>query len=362
MRIAVLGAGNGGITMAVHLTLLGHEVSLYDKYEEAVNAFLRSKQIRLEGILGEQTVHIANVTTHLPEALVGAQMIMIVTPAYAHRELAEKLAPLLSPHLPVVLHPGRTGGALECRHVISNLQKKPCPPIAEAQTLLYACRKTGPASVALYGIKQEVDFAVLPADETPKVASLLCSIFPQFKPVHSVLETSLLNIGAIFHPAPTILNAGWIETTRGRFQHYIEGISTSVARVLEALDGERMKVAETLGIFSKSTVKWLKDVYGVEGADLYKAIQANSVYRGIQAPPSLDTRYITEDVPMSLVPLTELARLAGVETPAMDAVITLATLLHGRDYRTEGRTLERMGLSGFSVEELKQFVMKGECQ
>lgn len=361
MNIAVLGAGNGGLTMAAHLTLLGHAVCLYDKYEEAVSAFIQTKMINLEGILGTHTVTLTKVTTSLPEAIQGAEIVMIVTPAYAHRELAEQLSSLLDPQVPVVLHPGRTGGALEFRHVVSSSNKKNCPPIAEAQTLLYACRKTGPATVTLYGIKHEVDFAVLPAVETNRVGRTLCTLFPQFKAVSSVLETSLLNIGAIFHPAPTILNAGWIETTKGNFQHYREGISPSVAKVLEALDAERMEVAERLGIVTKSAVSWLMDVYGVEGKDLYTAIQSNKVYRGILAPPSLDSRYISEDVPMSLVPLAELARLVEVETPTMDAVITLANLMHGKDYRKEGRTLERLGLAGLSVEEVKKFVREGDA-
>lgn len=359
MNIAILGAGNGGVTMAAHLTLLGHQVSLYDKYEEAVSAYASTKQIQLEGVLGTHTVRLAKVTTRLQEAVESVEMIMIVTPAFAHRELAEQLSSLLDPKVPVVLHPGRTGGAMEFRYVVSTQRNQPYPPVAETQTLLYACRKTGTSSVTVYGIKHKVAFAVLPAEETDRVGRVLCGLFPQFKAVSNVLETSLLNIGAIFHPAPTVLNAGWIETTKGNFQHYREGISPSIARVLESLDAERIRVAEKLGVTTKSATSWLKDVYGVEGQDLYTAIQGNEVYRGIIAPPSLDTRYLSEDVPMSLVPLTELARLTGVKTPTMDSVIHLASVLHGKDYRKGGRTLERMGLAGMSVDQVKQFVQNG---
>lgn len=41
-------------------------------------------------------------------------------------------------------------------------------------------------------------------------------------------------MGSIFHPALTLLNAGWIETTHGDYQFYID-VSPSVARVLEVL-------------------------------------------------------------------------------------------------------------------------------
>ncbi len=35
--------------------------------------------------------------------------------------------------------------------------------------------------------------------------------YPQFKKANDVIETSINNYGAIFHPAPTILNSGHIE-------------------------------------------------------------------------------------------------------------------------------------------------------
>jgi opine dehydrogenase len=354
MNIAVLGAGNGGLAMAAHLSSLGHEVGIYDKFPEALAGFAEKKHIRLEGALGQKTAGLARVGTDILEIAKGAEMIMIVTPAFAHRELAEKLVPALNGNSLVVLHPGRTGGALEFAHTARS--SGTCPLIAEAQTLLYACRRTGPDTAAVYGIKREVDFGVLPASRTAEAAEKLRGVFPQFKPVSNVFESSLLNIGAIFHPAPTVLNAAWIEGTKGNFEHYMQGISPSVAAVLEKIDRERTGVAGALGVPTKTTVKWLEDVYGAKGADIYSAVQANDVYKGIKAPPSLDTRYISEDVPMSLVPLSELGRLAGAATPTMDAIIVMAGIMHRKDYRKEGRTLERMGLAGLTADKLKDFV------
>ncbi|MFA7421410.1 MAG: NAD/NADP octopine/nopaline dehydrogenase family protein [Melioribacteraceae bacterium] len=43
------------------------------------------------------------------------------------------------------------------------------------------------------------------------------------------------------------MNAGWIEEN-AEFQFYLDGVTESVGRVLEKIDCERKKVAETLGI------------------------------------------------------------------------------------------------------------------
>ena len=58
-------------------------------------------------------------------------------------------------------------------------------------------------------------------------------------------------------------------------------------------------------------------------------------FLGIKAQSSLDNRYLTEDVGYTLVLFTELARLAGVPTPTMDAVITIASVLLGRDFAAD---------------------------
>jgi opine dehydrogenase len=99
---------------------------------------------------------------------------------------------------------------------------------------------------------------------------------------------------------------------------------------------------------------------GVHGDSLYERIQSNEAYRGIKAPQTLRTRYLTEDVPCGLVPIVALARRAGLETPASHGVVDLACALLGRDFWSEGRTLGQLGLAGLSVEEIKRFVETGD--
>ena len=46
------------------------------------------------------------------------------------------------------------------------------------------------------------------------------------------------------------------------------------------------------------------------------------------------------------MPLSELARFADVATPAIDHLIHLCGVATAKDYRTQGLTIERMGLNG----------------
>ena len=166
-------------------------------------------------------------------------------------------------------------------------------------------------------------------------------------------------MGAIFHPALTILNAGRIESTGGDFQFYIDGATPSVARVLEVLDRERVTVAAAVGIRARTAQEWLKMAYDATGADLYEAIHNQSGYYGINAPPTLNHRYVFEDVPMSLVPLATLGQRYGVSVQGMDAIIRLACIIHRTDYWRRGRTLDKLGIEGLSVTELERYVNEG---
>jgi opine dehydrogenase len=293
----------------------------------------------------------------MAEALSGADVIMVTTPSTAHRDLGALMAPHLADGQVVVLNPGRTGGALEFRKALLDADLGSEPVIAEAQTLIYAARAVSRQKGHIFRIKNGVSLAALPSYWTPAVLGVLEAAFPQFIAGSNVLATSMENIGAIFHPALTILNAGWIEATGGDFDYYIQGITPSVAKILQRLDDERLAVARALGVRSVTAREWLYLTYDSPGSDLYEAIHNTSSYIGIKAPSTVDHRYISEDVPMSLVPIASIGAMLGAPTPTIDMIVELGSILHGRDYRAEGRTVERLGIAGLSVKEIHGLVM-----
>ncbi len=70
---------------------------------------------------------------------------------------------------------------------------------------------------------------------------------------------------------------------------------------------------------------------------------------------TLRTRYVLEDIPYSLVALRALAQVAGVETPCMDAIITLGNVILS-DVMEEGRTKKALGIDSMTKEELIKYV------
>lgn len=353
---AVLGAGHGGLAMAGHLSLKGFEVRLYNRTDANLEGVRWHGGVKVRGA-AEGFAPLALATSRLEEAVDGADVIMVVTPATAHRSLARGLAGCLAEGQTVILNPGRTGGALEFRRVLDEEKCRASIHLAETQTFLYAARAVSRHEVLILRIKDKVPLATLPAHHIPAVLALVNPAFPQFTAGTNVLATSLENIGAVFHPALTLLNAGWIEATSGKFDYYHDGITPAVASVLEAVDAERVAVARALGIGTHTARDWLYLSYGSPGSDLRQSIRNTSAYEGIRAPADIAHRYISEDVPMSLVPLASLGEALGIPTPGINLIIDLACLMHHTDYRSTGRTVETLGLSGLSVEQIGKLVV-----
>ena len=361
-RYTVIGAGHGGKAMAAHLALMGFPVTLYNRTPENVAVIKTRGGIELESYEGgpHGFGRLTSVTSDIEEALDRAEVVMVVVPSSAHARIAKAVASYLCGGQVIVLNPGRTGGALEFIQVLREQDCQADVIVAEAETLIYASRSDGPAQARIFSIKYSVPLAALPATRTPPVLERLHPAYPQFIDGASVLHTGLNNMGAIFHPALTLLNAGRIESTGGEFQFYIDGVTPSVARVLETLDRERVTVASALGIRARTALEWLKMAYNATGENLHEAIHNQQGYYGIKAPPTLSHRYITEDVPMSLVPIAALGRRYGVEVQGMDSVIRQASIIHRTDYWRRGRTLDKLGIERLSVGEVTRYVMEGE--
>ncbi|HWR12044.1 MAG TPA: NAD/NADP octopine/nopaline dehydrogenase family protein [Rectinemataceae bacterium] len=355
----VVGAGNGGLSMAGHLGLMGFEVRLYNRTDEHLNAVRWYGGVELEGAVeGFGPIHLA--TSSIQAAVEGADVVMIVTPSTAHYSLASAMAPFLRDGQVVVLNPGRTGGALEFNAVLRRSESKARPVIVEAQTFIYASRAVNRHKGHIYRVKNGVPASALPSHMTPDALAVLNQAFPQFTAGSNVLATSLENIGAVFHPALTLLNAGWIESTEGNFEYYIQGMSPAVAKVLERIDDERLAVSRALGIRTVSAREWLYLTYDSPGDTLCAAIKATTGYFGIKAPATISHRYIWEDVPMSLVPMSSIGAMLGIPTPTIDMIITLAEIMNGCDYRAVGRTVESLGIGGMNVEQIHRLVTEGD--
>ena len=350
MNVAVIGIGNGGQAIAGHLAINGHNVSLYGRNQAIVDRLNQKGGIQLEGcISGFGKINI--ITTDISKVIKGADVIMIVTTANGHHELASILTSYLETDQIIVLNPGRTGGAFEFRNVLMNNGFTKNVYIVEAQTLVYACRIIENGLVNIIGVKEKVFIASYPSSDRVYIEDKLHHLYNSFICVDNVLITSFENIGAVFHPSVILFNAASIE--RGHSFYFYRNMTSSIADFIELLDEERLQLGKSYGIDLIKVRDWISYAYsGVEGDSLQERMKSNPAYYDIHAPKSIRCRQILEDIPMGIVPLLGFGKVANVPMPLFIALLNICSSLLGIDFLKEGRTLKRMGFQDYSLNEI----------
>lgn len=368
MNVAVLGGGNGGYAMTADLTLKGHKVNMFEVPEFKANI----KPIKQRGgieIGGAAMTGFATpnmVTTDIGEALDGVDVVMVVVPAFGHKRMAELCAPHLEKGQIVALNPGGQFGALEFAKKLmeSGVDVINEVTVGETLSLYYACRRYGFAKVWVAHIKNNLPFAAMPSKNNERALNILNKIYPELVPGVSILETSLNSFNAWAHPPLIIFNAVGVEGGESLDDpklHQKIRSCTAVENVKKAMDAERISIAGVLGLETlplEGQNSWLERV-GWTGKALpwpFRTEDLSSSYRG----GTLKMRYLTEDIPYGLVPVASLGDMLDVPTPTLDAIITLASVILQTDYRREGRTVQKLGIPGLSVDELKEYVAEGQ--
>lgn len=368
-RVAILGAGNGGCAAAADLTRRGFQVSLYSRSEPRLAPFQELGGLHYTGVIGEGFAPLDRITTDLAEAIEGSELVIIITPATAHAPLIEQLHELLPENTPVWLNPGSTGGALHVAQLLRERHRADVA-VAETATLTYACRMQGPTTIWIKNEVTNLPFATIPGIRNQALLEQYRQLYPNLTPAPNALVTSLMNLNAIMHPVGMVMNAGWIEDTQGDFKFYYHGVTPAVARVIEAVDSERMALVTALQELTTLELPILPCIdffyqanYTTKEAwqtrSMYEALQASVPNRPTQAASSLNNRYLVEDVPFGLVPMITLAEWAGTATPTMVSVAQAASALMGVDYFATGLTLSKMGLDRITPRELERYLYTG---
>jgi len=349
--IALIGAGNVGQAIAGHMSLLGHDVRIFDRWGEDLKPIRDNGGIDLVGDVegrGEPAV----LTTDLKEAIDGAQVIVVAAPAYAHAYISGELAQTVEPTQLVLFQPGVLGSGVELGRKVADAGRLPCV-VAETPTSLYTCRLRSPAHVYIGAIKNSVPLAAVPSADTPKALQILNEFFGErYIAGADALSVGLSNCNPIYHVPPAVLNFKTVEDADRHPLHTL--VTPRIAEVIDQLDRERLALAEALGIESASFWNFLSTAYGVVDGTFVERIVQGYGRQAFPEPDSVRHRYFTEDVPFGLVTWSSLANEVGLSLPLVDSFVTLSSSLCGQDFVADGRTAESLGLQGAGVAGIRR--------
>jgi opine dehydrogenase len=360
-RIAILGAGNGGKTAAADLTLQGKRVHLFEfpEFHHNLEGLEAHRTLTATGaVCGEALLE--RVTSSLTEALEGVDTVMVCTQALAHERVARELAPLIRPDHLLILNPGSTCGALHFAHIFRKLGLKTLPTIIETSTLTYGCRAKGATAEVSVKVKR-VLYGALPGSAVDRVGPALEALYPGLVRGRSVLEAGLNNANPIIHPPITLLNAARIEKEGAGMRFYGDGVSPTVARMIQKLDEERMGLLRALGYPAQPDPLTCVEQGYAASTDYFECYGKGPGFIAFASPDTLDCRYFHEDIGMGLVMFCSLGEFLGIPTPTCEAFVRMGEVIMGIPYAAEGkRTFKALGLGGLSCGELMTFLETGQ--
>jgi opine dehydrogenase len=201
---------------------------------------------------------------------------------------------------------------------------------------------------------------VFPASQTGRAVRALAPLFPGLQPYPHALAAGLGAMNPIVHPPGVLMNAGRIEYSRGEFYFYEEGVTPGVVRVIEALDAERRALGAALGVDLLPVAEAFHAAgFGPKG-DLWAAINGSRMLTQLKAPGSLQTRWLSEDVPYGLRTWVELGDRLGVTLPVARALVTLGDAVMGTHSWQSGRSLADLGIDGLDRPTLERYLQTGE--
>lgn len=359
MAVVVLGAGNTGFSIAAKLALEGRDVVLWEheSFTASLAPIRERKQIKLLGAGGEGTATLVETTTDPRAALAAGDILLASVPSYAHRAFCGALLPHLRAEHLLALLPGNLGSLAFARRLRDAGGRA---LLAESDTAPYVCRKTAPDTATIWGVVPAMGIGVFPAARTGEAIERLTRCFPGVRPYPHAMAAGLGAMNPIVHPPGVLMNAGRIEHSRGEFYFYEEGVTPGIVRVIETLDDERRALGRAFDLTLLPVAEAFHAAgFGPKG-DLWAAINGSRMLTQLRAPGSLQTRWLSEDVPYGLRTWSELGRTVGVPMPVADALTALADRVMGSDSWATGRSLVDLGIAGMQREALIRYLTTGE--
>lgn len=400
--IAVLGAGAVGKAVGADSVLAGNRVHLYELPEFAESTL---KNIEKTGVVikatGQNNLYgfersgkavFDLVTTDITEAVKGARLIIVAVPSIAHNVFFEKLVPVLEDGMIVHIIPDNFG-SLKLRKKMRELNCHKNVIIGGWSSAPYGARvvKEGGVMTPYIEFKYRainLRGAALPSSdqdiflESSKAIGAFDAI-SQGDGVSggkTVLDIGFSNVNPVLHVPGTLLGASVMENfgrvfggnDRYQYSIYSHAYSESVAEVQHAFYLEQIKLAEAIGVdlqrYPKKNFLSRTSILGPEymGDDCIVPFDEQFPMAYGTGPFSIQDRYVTEDIPVGCHIYHELGKKYGVSTPVIDSMITLGSVMTGRDFYKTGLTLDDLDLAHLNSEQVLNyletgyFVKKGE--
>ena len=370
--IAIVGnsSRNVGIPMAGDLALGGHDVRLMlgaDRREslEAVRAAGGvSLEVPAERTLsGRSGLGTPRVLTDDPaEAVAGADLVVLDVEAQEIESRAAEIMPHLENGQVLYVNTHGYWPGLRLAPALRAANKAGVT-VVEGIAPNISARRAG-ATVTAYTLRSDVPVAAFPANRMSAAEPFLPLIMGSAELCRDVIETNFENLNLLVHPAMALLNVGYFDRAEAAgdpASFYGTGNTVHAGRLAEAMDAERPAACAAFGVRFRSLLEHIHRIYGGGGDTVHEAVKQSPVYSASgMLPPDIWRSWMGDDVPLAHVPFVLLSELAGVPVPLHRGFVDIVDALLGAESWKDGLNLERLGLAGMSVEQVRAYAETGD--
>lgn len=353
VKTGIVGTGNSARALAAYLSSRGHKVALLARNESKLSFLGEELKVKAEGKL-EGNYELSTAGTDAKAFADNSEVIFVATVTTAYADIARRLARFLSEKHPIILFSAKLGGTLLFENALKSAGCK-IGRIMETDAL-FACRiKEEDNSIWIRGFKNWTLFSSASKSKTQEDAELMKHFFPGLSAADNIIQRGLTDFGAIAHAPIMLANMNQISRQES-FRFYYDGMTSETIRLLESVEEEFSRIAIAYGSELISMKDLLNRYYTCDTSSLYSAMTSVPNYAYSMAPQTLQHRFLHEDICCTLVPARNLAELAGLKTAVIDSIISIASVLTGRDLHAEGRDLPSLGFAAMSYEEIYNYV------
>ena len=342
MNITVIGCGNAGLIHAAKLIDSGHNVALLKTSLNVHGEFFSIIQrengynVKDETASGRRFfVRPSMITTDVESAVEFGDILFVFVITAQHEKIAKLISPYVRDGQIIVLIAGYMGSLIFKKYIDKKVL------YSEWETTAYNGRIVDSMYVRITFYNPRNAISVLPVSESNNVLSVLNRCFENTKYLRRhILESALHNPNMMVHTIGTLFSASRIEYSKGEFWMYKEAFTPSVVNIIKEFDVQKNAVLKMFGCEPLNyfdAAKWRNE------EDL--TIDAMTVFRSFadssnKGPSSLNSRYLTEDVPVGLALFSSIGKAVGCNTDIADSMIILTyALLSEIDVKSRERTI-----------------------
>lgn len=238
MKIAIVGSGNGAVTVVSDMISKGHEVKLYCR-NQSIHKF--DKAFERGGFdfinEGDKTfVKFTDISDDMSYVLKDAEVIQMIIPSSFIEHYAKTMAPLINNDQLILFNIAAAMGSIRFINVLEKQHIETMPKFAELNTLTYGTRVDyDKAEVNLSLNVQKVHFSTYDKSYLTESFKTIKELYPYIVKEESLWKTNLENGNPEVHPGPTLLNVGRIDYA-DEFALYKEGITPHTVKLLHAVE------------------------------------------------------------------------------------------------------------------------------